>query len=125
MIRELAAFEPIFHAPEFGLIRADFEVHTAGDVWQVGASGSVCCREDVWTALEQRYANPTPDEWYASESCCRAVGGRTYLLTYLLRQGPRTTRRLTVWERAAGRWRIVSHQRTIPSGPAAQRRAAT
>ncbi len=57
-IRELAAFEPIFNAPEFGLTRADFEVHTAEDVWQVGASGSVGRREDVWTALEQRYANP-------------------------------------------------------------------
>ena len=37
----------------------------------------------------------------------------TYLLTYTLRQDARVTRRLTVWQRHEGHWRILYHQGTI------------
>ncbi len=36
---ELSGREPIFHRPEFGTTRSDFEKMTADDFWEVGASG--------------------------------------------------------------------------------------
>ena len=32
--------EPIFHRPEFGITRADFEKMTIEDYWEIGASGN-------------------------------------------------------------------------------------
>ena len=48
---------------------------------------------------------------YVSELPLGAGSGS--LLTYTLWQGERVTRRLTVWQRHDGRWRILYHQGTI------------
>lgn len=112
VLDELVAFEPLFHRTERGTARADFEAMTAPDFWEVGASGARYDREFVWSVLEQRYADARPDEWATSDFACRALGGDTYLLTYVLRQGARLTRRATVWERADAGWRVVYHQGT-------------
>jgi hypothetical protein len=116
VLDELRRREPIFHRPELGTTRADFEVQTAGDFWEVGASGRRYGRELVWKTLEERYADPdhsAGDAWEATDFLCREIARNTYLLTYTLRQGVRLTRRLTVWRRSAGAWQIVYHQGTI------------
>ncbi len=46
------------------------------------------------------------------EPAVRQLGADTWLLTYLLDFAGRVTRRATVWERSAGRWRVVYHQGT-------------
>jgi hypothetical protein len=43
----LRSREPIFHRPEHGTTRADFEAMTADDFWEVGASGGVYDRAFV------------------------------------------------------------------------------
>jgi len=35
------------------------------------------------------------------------------LITYALEQGPRITRRATLWRRTAAGWKILYHQGTI------------
>jgi hypothetical protein len=116
VLAHLVAREPLFHRTELGTDRATFEAMTAEDFWEVGASGSVYDREVVWTALEQRYAAGEPDEWQTSDFRLRQLAPRVYLLTYLLQQGSRMTRRSTIWEAAGGSWRIVYHQGTLVPG---------
>jgi hypothetical protein len=116
ILAELIAREPIFHRLELGTTRADFEAQTAPDFWEVGASGAIYDRETVWSVLEARYADPdraSSDPWETSEFECRRIAPDTYLLTYTLRQNTRVTRRLTVWQRHDGPWRILYHQGTM------------
>ena len=116
ILAELIAREPIFHRLELGTTRAAFEAQTSPDFWEVGASGALYDRETVWSVLEARYADPdyaAGDPWETSGFACRRIAPDTYLLTYTLRQDQRVTRRLTVWQRAAGQWRILYHQGTV------------
>jgi hypothetical protein len=116
VLAELVTREPIFHRLELGTTRADFEAGTVPDFWEVGASGAIYDRETVWSVLEGRYADPSyaaNDPWETSDFACRRIAPDTYLLTYTLRQDARVTRRLTVWQRHDGRWRILYHQGTI------------
>jgi len=113
---ELALREPIFHHPELGTTRADFEAQTVEDFWEVGASGTVYRRDQIWDILAARYADPRHDDrWAASDFFCRELGPGTYLLTYLLDQAGRITRRATVWRRGAQTWQIVYHHGTVVS----------
>ena len=116
---ELQRREPIFHRRELGTTRADFDAMTALDFWEVGASGAVYSREDVWAALERRYGDPdywATDSWETSDFRCRQLAPDSFLLTYTLHQGGRVTRRLTVWQRSRSGWQVVYHQGTIVSG---------
>lgn len=113
---ELQRREPIFHRRELGTRRADFDAMTASDFWEVGASGEVYSREDVWAALESRYADPgywARDSWETSGFRCQQLAPDSYLLTYTLHQGERVTRRLTVWKRSGSAWQILYHQGTV------------
>lgn len=119
VLSELVQREPIFHRPEFGTIRADYERMTADDFWEVGASGRRYSRAYVLDLLEQRAAAaPAEQELEASEFCCRRLAGKVYLLTYTLVQNrTRKTRRSTIWQRTPSGWRIVFHQGTIIEEP--------
>jgi hypothetical protein len=61
ILAELSRREPVFHRPELGTTRADFEKMTAEDFWEVGASGRCYSRADVLDALDKRYATPHAD----------------------------------------------------------------
>ena len=114
VLAELAAREPIFHRPEQGTSRADFERMTAEDFWETGASGRRYSRKAVLTELERRYSRPYEDVWETRDFYCRRLGPDTYLLTYtLLQDHHRLTRRATIWQRSADGWKIVYHQGTI------------
>jgi hypothetical protein len=111
---ELMAREPIFHRPEWGTARADFERMTVEDFWEVGASGRRYSREYVLDALEERFAAPHEDDLEAFGFYCRRLAEDVYLLTYTLRQPEeRWTRRATIWQRSADGWKIVYHQGTV------------
>lgn len=111
--QELVAREPIFHRPEHGTTRAAFEAMTVEDFWEVGASGRRYGRQYVLDILEQRYAEPHEDEWQADDFYCQELAPENYLLTYTLQQGPRITRRSTIWRRTPSGWVIVFHQGTM------------
>jgi len=114
ILKELISREPIFHRPEHGTRRADFENMTDPDFWETGASGRRYGRKQVLDALEERYSNPHADVWETSGFHCRRLADDVYLLTYtLLQDKVRKTRRATIWQRTPAGWKIVYHQGTI------------
>ncbi len=114
VLEELRSREPIFHRPELGTTRADFENMTVADFWETGASGRRYTRAEVLDALEKRYASPHADVWETRDFECRKLAEHVYLLTYtLLQNGKRRTRRCTVWKRTPKGWKIVYHQGTL------------
>jgi hypothetical protein len=114
VLAELMDREPIFHRPEFGTMRADFEKMTTNEFWEVGASGQRYGREYVLDELARRFAAPHSDVWEASDFRCQRLAEDLYLLTYtLLQDRVRLTRRSTVWRRTLDGWKIVFHQGTI------------
>jgi hypothetical protein len=115
VLAELSAREPIFHRPEFGTSRADFDRLMAADYWETGASGRRYAREPILEVMDQRYANGIyEDVWETSDFHCRQLAENVYLLTYTLLQNyTRLTRRATIWQRAPEGWQIVYHQGTI------------
>jgi hypothetical protein len=113
-LKELIRREPIFHRPEWGTTRADFERMTATDFWAIGASGRRYDRRFVLDELERRYAAPHTDDWEATDFECRSLAKNLYLVTYvLLQDGHRRSRRSTIWQRVDDDWQIVFHQGTL------------
>jgi hypothetical protein len=114
ILAELSAREPIFHRPEFGTTRADFENLMVADYWETGASGRRYERAYILDILEDRYSGPYNDTWETSDFHCRQLAPDVYLLTYtLLQDKVRLTRRATIWQRVGDTWKIVYHQGTI------------
>ena len=114
VLAELYAREPIFHRPEFGTSRADFERMTEENFWETGASGRRYSRKAVLDELERRFSKPHDDVWETRDFNCRKLAEDVYLLTYtLLQDHKRLTRRATIWRRTADGWKIVYHQGTI------------
>jgi hypothetical protein len=118
VLAELSRREPIFHRPELGTARADFEKMTVEDFWEVGASGRRYSRAYVLDELEKRYAIPHHDIWETMDFHCRRLAAHVYLLTYTLIQDEnRRTRRATIWQWTAEGWKIVYHQGTVLEDP--------
>lgn len=121
VLTELMKREPIFHRPEFGTSRADFEKMTDADFWEVGASGRIYSRELALEVAPKRYEDPqyrgigSQEEapWRTSDFTCREIAPDNYLLTYLLDEGDRVTRRMTLWRRSGYDWKILFHQGTV------------
>ncbi len=114
VLAELSQREPIFHRPEFGTTRADFEALTTEDFWEVGASGRRYSRKFVLDTLELRHAAPQNDIWETNDFHCKRLAPDVYLLTYtLLQDKTRLTRRPTIWQSTPDGWKIVFHQGTI------------
>jgi hypothetical protein len=113
ILEELRAREPIFHRPELGTTPSDFTAQMAEDFWEIGASGRRYSRAFVLATLIERWSQPHDDPWETSDFQCRQVGEATYALTYTLRQGERMTRRLTLWRKVQGVWKILFHQGTL------------
>jgi len=114
VLAALIAREPLFHRPEFGTTRADFERMTTEDFWETGASGRRYERAFVLDELERRHAHGAPEDvWRTEGFLCRALGASTWLLTYTLHQGPRVSRRMTLWRRDEDGWRALYHQGTL------------
>jgi hypothetical protein len=113
VLEELENREPIFHRPELGTTRADFENMMANDFWEIGASGHRYSKRYVLDELQKRYAGECLDNWQTQDFHCRKLADNVYLLTYTLLQGERTTCRSTIWQGTRSGWKIVFHQGTI------------
>ena len=113
ILRELLAREPIFHHPEFGTRREDYERMMAPEFWEVGASGARYDRDFILKVLEERAQHPHEDPWEVRDPRCQRIGENLYLMTYTLLQGERKTRRVTIWRHDQGEWTIVYHQGTM------------
>jgi len=114
ILEELKSREPIFHHPEFGTTRADFENMMDEDFWEIGASGRRYSKKYVLAELERRHQHPHEDIWDTSDFHCCELAPDLYLLTYtLIQKKIRKTRRTTLWRRTKVGWKIVFHQGTI------------
>lgn len=115
---ELQAREPVFHRPEVGTTRADFERMTDAEFWEVGASGRRYDRAYVIDCLVQRHSSPHEDAWEVEDFHCAGLGEGLFLVAYtLIQDGVRVTRRMSLWRRAADGWKIVYHQGTLVEEP--------
>ena len=113
VLEELKKREPIFHKPEFGTTRKDFEKMIEADFWEVGASGNLYSRDYVLDILEERSKKHDEESWQTKDFHCIEIAKDNFLLTYTLIQGGRITRRATIWRRYNLEWKIVYHQGTI------------
>jgi hypothetical protein len=116
ILEELRQREPIFHSPGFGSSLAEYEEGTATDYWEVGASGRRYSREFILQNLSQRppaFAGSLG--WESWDYALRRLAPDTYLLTYVLRQGDRLSRRATIWQSTPTGWRGLYHQGTVVS----------
>jgi hypothetical protein len=117
VLKELERREPIFHRPELGTTRRDFEKMTDPCFWEIGASGRHYTRNYVIDTLVERYSRAHEDVWETSGFHCLALSSDTYLLTYTLVQDrTRVTRRCTVWRKSKDGWKILYHQGTMVEG---------
>ena len=114
VLAELQEREPIFHRSALPSTTDAFAQLIAPGYWEVGASGRCYSREFILRHLAD---HPPVDAgaagWQSSGFACRRLGTETFLLTYTLQQGPRRTRRATIWQRTSGHWQILYHQGTI------------
>ena len=116
VLEELRRREPIFHTPEFGTTRADFEKVTAPEYWEASASGRRYSREFILRTLDEHPpVNAASVGWKSYDHAVRKLGSDTYLITYTLRQVERLTRRATIWQKTPEGWRILYHQGTLVS----------
>lgn len=112
-IAQLAAREPLFHHPEFGTTRRDFERMVSDDFREVGASGRRYSRDYVLDVLEERHASPLEERYEVSDFGCTQLAPGLFLVTYQLDQSGRLSRRSTLWRWADGRWQALYHQGTL------------
>jgi hypothetical protein len=110
---ELALREPLFHRPEFGTTRQDFDRMMADDFWEVGASGEIYSRAFVLDVLEERHRRPISENLQLTNFACQQVAADLFLVSYTLDQSGRITRRASLWRRAPEGWRVVYHQGTV------------
>jgi hypothetical protein len=112
VLDELRRREPIFHRPELGNARRDFEAMTDPEFWEVGASGRRYSREFILQTLDERVERGETGIWEIQDFHCLEIAAENYLVTYTLLQGARVTRRATLWRRARDGWKILYHQGT-------------
>lgn len=115
VLNQLAMREPIFHHPDkFGKTRQDILDMTCDEFWEVGASGNVYTREYGIDVLLERYNDPHyQDIWETKDFELIQIAPDNYLMTYVLIQGERITRRSTIWRNCNGKWKILYHQGTV------------
>lgn len=112
-LEELKSREPVFHHPEFGTTRADFENMMDDAFWEIGASGRRYSRAYVLDVLKERWRAAPAERWETYDFHCSEIAAGNYLLTYTLKQPDRLTRRTSIWRRTDSGWKILFHQGTI------------
>ena len=121
VLEELMRREPVFHRPEFGRTRREFEDMIDPEFREVGASGRRYSREFVLEEVVRRYENPeysgiqaSPENtWTTGDFHCLKIADNNYLISYTLAQGERISRRSTIWRLTGAGWKILYHQGTI------------
>jgi hypothetical protein len=87
VLEELKRREPLFHRPELGTSRRDFENMTDASFWEVGASGRRYSREFILDTLQNRRPQLDEDTWQTRGFHCLEIAADNYLVTYTLHQG--------------------------------------
>jgi hypothetical protein len=112
ILKELMAREPIFHRRQFGTDRNALERMTDENFWEIGASGRCYTRDYAIENLLERYRLPEPHDWPCRDFTIMPLAEALFLVSYILEEPDRTTRRSTIWRRSGFEWKIVFHQGT-------------
>jgi hypothetical protein len=116
ILGELSEREPIFHRRKFGTTRADLERMIDDAFSEIGASGKIYHRAYVIETLLERYnKEPEQHDWPCRDFSIKPLAAELYLLSYILEEPWRVTRRSTIWRRTDEGWKIVFHQGTPTS----------
>jgi hypothetical protein len=115
MLEELRRLEDLYHAAFPDATLEDFDRLVAPEFWETGATGRLYSRAFARQVLAQRPGRPDPATWVTDHHHLQPVGAGVWLLTYLLKQPGRATRRMTLWRREGDRWLAVYHQGTVLS----------
>jgi hypothetical protein len=110
---ELRKLEPFFHTPATYPTPELVEAILSSDFREVGASGRGYSREDVVRVLAERTSAGVFEVMEALQFACSEVADGCYLVTYLLQQKDRLTRRSSLWRCTGGTWMLLYHQGTI------------
>lgn len=116
--RQLRAREPLFHREPRAARRDHFEAMCADGLVHVGASGRLSTRDEIVEAVTARYASGDHGDdtaWVVEQFAATPVGsdGEVWMSTYLLLQGPRRSRRATLWQWSDRGWQVRYHQGTL------------
>ncbi len=117
VLMQLKQLEPLIYAANDGQQRAHFDSLLAPDFWEVGASGKVYDRAFVLDTLEARQAAPRAEIWQAYDFRLDELAPGNFLLTYLLEQPTRLSRRATLWQQTEQGWKMRYHQGTVVLPP--------
>ncbi len=117
VLMQLKLLEPLIYAANDGQQRAHFDSLLAPDFWEVGASGKVYDRAFVLDTLEARQAAPRAEIWQAYDFRLDELAPGNFLLTYLLEQPTRLSRRATLWQQTEQGWKMRYHQGTVVLPP--------
>lgn len=113
LLEELCRLEDLYHAAYPDATLEHFDRLVAPEFWETGATGRRYSRAFARQVLAQRPGRPAPASWHTDEHHLQPVGAGVWLLTYLLKQPGRATRRMTLWRRDGERWQAVYHQGTV------------
>lgn len=119
--RQLRDREPLFHREPRTAGREHFEAMCSDDLVHVGASGRRSTRGEVIDLVTTRYETGDHGDdhtWVVEDFAVDPVGPDTWMVTYLLHQGERVSRRCTLWVWSEQGWRVRYHQGTIVEPPA-------
>lgn len=115
LLRALREREAILQNPGPAVSSADLEALIDPHFRETGASGRHYSRAEVLQELARRSRTGTDPrrQCEMSELHALRLAQDTYLLTYLLHQPDRLTRRSSIWRRSAQAWTLVYHQGTL------------
>ncbi|XUY30129.1 DUF4440 domain-containing protein (plasmid) [Agrobacterium sp. rho-8.1] len=114
ILDELSIREPIFHRRQFGTSRKDLDSMIDPNFWEIGASGKVYQRSVVIETLIERYATASePHDWPCRDFSLTVLADDLYLVSYILDEPRRVSRRSTIWRSTDFGWKIVFHQGTV------------
>ena len=114
--RDLRAREPLTHREPRDADRAHFEALLAPGMVHVGASGIRTEREEYLTRSLHRYLTGDHGDdhtWIVEDFEVTELAPGLWEAAYLLHQGPRLTRRTTLWRHTGSGWQALRHQGTV------------
>ncbi len=113
ILHDLTARERLLLAPDSTVSPADLDALLDAHFHETGASGRLYTREATLADLLRRRDAGAGTPARMSEVQCDPIATDVHLLTYLLEQPGRLTRRSSLWRRSEAGWKILYHQGTV------------
>lgn len=115
LLHHLIQRDPLYHAAYPLATLAHFDEIVAPEFWEIGASGRSYDRAFAREVLRKRSQTPAASDWQTEEAQLSTLTNDIVLLSYVLHQPNRATRRITLWRLENAVWKAVYHQGTVIS----------